>query len=232
MSNIVIDLFDGLSKATAQSIYPQDLADLLGYGKTQLKEYVREARKDALVPWDNKRKLDKGEVRENLRLERAAEFAVLLGQANGFESLFPYIQKLSGNLDDAEWLRRQRNRVGKMIPADPTTKNQISIDDVISESETAHLKTKGEQKVIVDAKPESDHLKTKSKPEAKKKKAAVKQPKELTHADIEYPDFVTAEMKDSLRASSPIEIQEVLDSFEARTAILRYLKKMIEMDAT
>ncbi|MCG9785413.1 hypothetical protein L1D52_24190 [Vibrio brasiliensis] len=122
--NILLTLHDGLSKETAQKIYPADLAHLLGYGATQIKEYVRTL-KAGRTP------------KPNARLERAAHFAVRLGELEGFSSLFPLIPKLSGNLDNEEWMNRTGMRIGKMINAHESSEVQLDLIDG-KETETDH----------------------------------------------------------------------------------------------
>lgn len=119
--NIVIMLREGVSSATNQKIYPTDIAALLGYGGTQLKEYFKLA--------------NRGETKTNARLERAARFAYRLGELEGFESLFPLIPKLSGELDDDEWSRRTCSRMDKMISADQSTAGQIDLVEKLEKAE-------------------------------------------------------------------------------------------------
>lgn len=117
-NNIVIKLHDSLSKATAQKLYPTDIAFLLGYGSTQIKDYFKLAKKGKIS-------------KPNKRLERAALLAYRLGKVEGFESLFPLIPKLSGDLDDAEWMNRTGRRMDKMLRVDQSIAGQL---DLIEES--------------------------------------------------------------------------------------------------
>lgn len=114
-NNPLLELFQGLSECTRCRITPQDVGDVLGYGATQIKEYKR-----ALISGK--------EMKRNKRLERAAEFAVLLGRANGFDTLFPYITKLSAD-SEAIWNRKisgQLDRASKTV----TEEHQLTIDDL------------------------------------------------------------------------------------------------------
>ncbi|NGZ17996.1 hypothetical protein G6Z94_11665 [Vibrio aestuarianus] len=121
--NIVLMLHENLDKATGQSIYPADIAHLLGYGATQIKQYFKWARE--------------GEIQKpNDRLERAASFAYRLGELEGFESLFPYIPKLSGNLDNAEYMVRTGRRMDKMMRADRSIEGQLDLIKDTNEAET------------------------------------------------------------------------------------------------
>lgn len=123
--NIVLMLQDGLSRSTNQKIYPADIASLLGYGATQIKQYVKWALE--------------GEIKKpNERLERAASFACRIGETEGFESLFPLIPKLSGDLDNDEWMRRTGMRMDKMINQDLSVAGQLSLVDELPEPESDH----------------------------------------------------------------------------------------------
>ncbi|MFL7036473.1 hypothetical protein BCS71_25740 [Vibrio lentus] len=117
-NNIVIKLHDSLSKATAQKLYPTDIAFLLGYGATQIKDYFKFAKKGKIS-------------KPNKRLERAALLAYRLGKVEGFETLFPLIPKLAGDLDDAEWMNRTARRMDKMLRVDQSIVGQL---DLIEES--------------------------------------------------------------------------------------------------
>lgn len=123
--NIVLMLQDGLSSSTRQDIYPADLASLLGYGATQLKQYVK---------WAKAGNIEK----PNERLERAAALAYRCGELEGFESLFPLIPKLSGDLNDEEWFRRTGMRMDKMIRADASTAGQLDLIESVTETESDH----------------------------------------------------------------------------------------------
>ncbi|PNI01191.1 hypothetical protein C1N32_20730 [Vibrio diazotrophicus] len=123
--NIVLMLQDGLSSSTRQDIYPADLASLLGYGATQLKQYVK---------WAKAGHIEK----PNERLERAAALAYRCGELEGFESLFPLIPKLSGDLNDEEWFRRTGMRMDKMIRADASTAGQLDLIESVTEPENDH----------------------------------------------------------------------------------------------
>ncbi|HDM8166689.1 TPA: hypothetical protein P0E18_004525 [Vibrio harveyi] len=117
MSNILICLRDNLQKCTNQNITAADLADVLGYGSTQIKSYLRDINKGTLT-------------KSNHRLERAAFFAHELGSVNGFDSLLPLMKKFDPDENgDGAWMDRARRKVGAFI------ENQIDIDDVL-ESET------------------------------------------------------------------------------------------------
>lgn len=123
--NIVLMLQDGLSSSTRQDIYPADLASLLGYGATQLKQYVK---------WAKAGNIEK----PNERLERAAALAYRCGELEGFESLFPLIPKLSGELNDEEWFRRTGMRMDKMIRGDASTAGQLDLIESAPETENDH----------------------------------------------------------------------------------------------
>lgn len=118
-------LQDGLSSSTRQEIYPADLASLLGYGATQLKQYVK---------WAKAGHIEK----PNDRLERAAALAYRCGELEGFESLFPLIPKLSGDLNDEEWFRRTGMRMDKMIRPDASAAGQMDLIESANETETDH----------------------------------------------------------------------------------------------
>lgn len=117
--NIVLMLHEGLDKSTGQKVYPTDIAHLLGYGPTQIKQYFKWAKE--------------GEIKKpNDRLERAAWFAHRLGELEGFETLFPLIPKLSGELDDAECIRRAICRANKVMRGDKSIEGQM---DLVEETE-------------------------------------------------------------------------------------------------
>lgn len=122
--NVLLMLHDGLSRETNQTLYPADLACLLGYGATQIKQYFKWA--------------TEGEIKSpNDRLERAATFAYRIGELEGFSSLFPLIPKLSGNLDNDEWMRRTSMRMNKMMADDSSTAGQLDLIDN-QEAESDH----------------------------------------------------------------------------------------------
>lgn len=107
--NILLMLHDGLSRETDQKLYPTDLASLLGYGGTQIKQYFKWA-KD-------------GEIKKpNERLERVCSFAYRLGELEGFSSLFPLIPKLAGEMNGDEWQ-------SKKIASDSSTAGQLDLID-------------------------------------------------------------------------------------------------------
>lgn len=121
--NIVLQLHEDLNKSTGQKIYPADIAHLLGYGATQIKQYFKWARA--------------GEIsKPNERLERAASFAYRLGELEGFESLFPLIPKLSGELDDAEWMNRTGRRMDKMLRSDKSIEGQLDLVEEVNKTES------------------------------------------------------------------------------------------------
>lgn len=196
MSNIVLKLLEGLSGSTNQDIFPHDLADLLGYKKTQLREYVKKAREGSI---------DK----PNERLERVAQFAVMLGEANGFESLFPFIGKLSTD-DDQKWLKRQVNRLNKLEKQDPTTAGQIHIDEVVKADAPKPAKKKAAKKPKKQVEPENAHQKA-------------------AFSGIEYPDFVTLEMREALKVCDQEEVKSTLEQFKKPRGALRVLNAMIAM---
>lgn len=120
--NIVIMLREGIGQATGQKIYPVDIAHLLGYGGTQIKQYFKWAYA--------------GEIKKpNERLERVARFAYRLGELEGFESLFPLIPKLAGELDNADWSRRTGQRMDKMIRSNRSIEGQLDLVEEIKRTE-------------------------------------------------------------------------------------------------
>lgn len=250
--NILLMLHEELSRCTAQKIYPTDLADLLGYGTTQIKAYFRAAKA--------------GEIENpNARLERSAFLAFRVGQLEGFESLFPLIPKLSGDFDDSHWLKKIGMRVKNTNESDPTTNGQIDFiesetDDKEKLLECIKLDCKTYLSLPVQADYDSvaervfkvcGELGIDTNPETKKAVCKFLEGwyqsdsaitltnirmvrKYMKESDcivelipVDFPDYVPVEMKDKLRGHDKSELREII-AYGSESAVIRCLEGLIK----
>ena len=83
--NPLVELRRGLQSVSNEKIGRTDVADVLGYGHTQVKDYFKHLNLGTVG--DASRE---NEIGQNFRLERAATIACALGDAVGYDKVFKY----------------------------------------------------------------------------------------------------------------------------------------------